>query len=104
GHPMHLDGEESEMAAEAARFATRIHKALGIPTELYDERLTSWAADQMLAEDGAQGLSRGRHKTAATRRGQSTARSTRAAKDHFAAAILLRDFLDNKNARSSGKV
>jgi putative Holliday junction resolvase len=73
GHPVHLDGSESEMAAEAARFAVRIQKELGLPVELADERLSSWEAEQVLAE--------GRKK----RRGEAV--------DHVAAAIILRDYL-----------
>ncbi len=77
GHPIHITGEDSEMSAEAARFAARLKKALNIETEMIDERLTSWEAKQTVAEtDG--------HRS---RRGQI---------DDIAAAILLRDYLERR--------
>ena len=41
------------MASEAAGFADHIRKDLGIPVELVDERLSSWEAEQILADDHA---------------------------------------------------
>lgn len=73
GHPVHLDGATSEMAQEAAAFARRIEKELGLPVELADERLTSWEAREMLAATPKKSRSRG--------------------VDELAAAILLRDYL-----------
>lgn len=73
GHPVHLDGTESEMAAEAARFAARLRKELGLPVELADERLSSWEAQQVLTETGKK-------------------RSSNAV-DDVAAAVILRDYL-----------
>src|SRR5258708_24085049 len=46
GLPLHLDGTPSEMSGEAKGFAARVEKALGIPVELVDERLSSWDAEQ----------------------------------------------------------
>jgi putative holliday junction resolvase len=78
GHPLLLGGEAGEMAREAARFAARVKKETGIETELIDERLSSWEAEQTLGET----------------------RSRRAPKgpplDEIAAAILLRDYLDQR--------
>jgi putative Holliday junction resolvase len=56
GHPLHITGEASEMAEEAARFAARVRKELGIEVDLVDERLTSWEAAQMVAESGSRRL------------------------------------------------
>jgi putative Holliday junction resolvase len=66
GHPLHLTGEAGDMAEEAARFAKRLNKNLGLPVELVDERLTTWEA-----------------------------RSSRSSRplDEVAAAILLREYL-----------
>ncbi len=72
GHPVHITGEAGEMAEEAARFAARLKKELGIEVELLDERLTSWEAEQTVA---------------------STRRSS-APLDDVAAAILLREYLE----------
>ncbi len=80
GWPLHLDGSESEMAAEAARFARRLEKALRLPVELAEERLTSWEAAQTAAENR-----RGRHR--------------RRSHDELAAAIILRDYLEQRQAR-----
>ena len=78
GHPLHLRGEAGEMAAETARFAAKLRKEIGIETELVDERLTSWEAERIVAET------------------QSPRQREREPLDHFAAAILLRDYLEHK--------
>ncbi len=81
GHPLHLSGKPGEMAEETARFAARLKKETGIDTELVDERLTSWEAEQTV--DATQ-----------------TARSPkRQALDAVAAAVLLRDYLDQRKER-----
>jgi putative holliday junction resolvase len=74
GHPVHMTGEAGAMAEEAARFATRLKRELGIEVELLDERLTSWEAEQTVAGTRS---SRGR-----------------APVDDVAAAILLREYLE----------
>jgi putative holliday junction resolvase len=79
GHPLHLTGEASPMAEEAARFAARLDKELGIPVELQDERLTSWEARQTVAE---------------------TKTRKRASLDNLSAAILLRDYLEQERGDS----
>src|ERR1700758_874453 len=48
GWPLQLSGARGDMASEAASFADRIRKNLGIPVELVDERLSSWEAEQGL--------------------------------------------------------
>ena len=75
GHPVHMTGAPGEMAEEAARFAARLEKELGLPIELVDERLTSWAAETTLTEANA-------------------ARRKGAPVDDLAAAILLREYLE----------
>ena len=93
GHPLHLDGSASEMAAEAARFAARIGKQLRLPVELVDERLSSWEAEQILATPrGASGKGR----DTARRRGGG-------AVDRVAAAVILRDYLERERARKRAK-
>jgi putative Holliday junction resolvase len=81
GQPLHLDGAQSEMAEEAARFAARIQKALGLPVELADERLSSWEAEQVMAETGTKKRGRGR-------------------RDQVAAAVILRDYLARAKAEA----
>lgn len=85
GYPLNLDGTAGEMAEEAARFAARLKKELGIEVELVDERLTSWAAHQEMAETAR-----------ATKRDE---RRTAPETDDLAAAILLRDFLGREHPK-----
>lgn len=86
GLPLHLDGTPSEMSEEAKSFSERVRKALGIPVELMDERLSSWEAKQTISA---------REPRAPALRG-SQARIENKQKtplDDVAAAIILRDYL-----------
>jgi len=76
GHPLHMTGEAGEMAGEAARFAARLEKEIGIQVELVDERLTSWEAAETVRET------------------KSSGRRRRRPLDDVAAAVLLRDYLE----------
>lgn len=82
GSPLHLAGYTGEMAKEASRFASRIQKELGLPVQLRDERLTSWEAEQTLKENSGR-------------------KAKKTYLDSVAAAILLRDFLDDHRSRES---
>lgn len=86
GHPVHMSGAAGEMAEEAARFALRLRKELGIEVELLDERLTSWEAAQIAAESGGAG------------------RRKEKPKDDVAAAVLLREFLEQKRPRIRAEI
>jgi len=55
GYPLNLDGTAGEMAEEAARFAARVRKELGVEVDLMDERLTSWAAGKRARKPAAAG-------------------------------------------------
>ena len=81
GHPLHISGEAGEMAEEAARFAARLRKELGIEVHLVDERLTSWEAAQLIAESG------------------SSSRRKESSLDDVAAAIFLREYLERNRGR-----
>jgi putative holliday junction resolvase len=81
GHPLHITGEAGEMAEEAARFAARLRKELGVEVDLVDERLTSWEAAQIMAETG------------------SAARRKASSLDDVAAAIFLREYLEHHRGR-----
>jgi putative Holliday junction resolvase len=81
GHPLHITGAAGEMADEAARFAARLNKDLGIEVELVDERLTSWEADQLMAEM------------------KPSSRAKRTHRDDVAAAVLLREYLDRQRTQ-----
>jgi len=69
------------MAAQAASFAMRIAKELGIEAELVDERLTTWEARQTMTE------------TKSRRKGEPI--------DAIAAAVLLRDYLESHSEKMS---
>jgi putative holliday junction resolvase len=81
GYPVRLNGEHGDMACEAARFAARLQKELGVLVELVDERLTSWEACNFL-----------RRPTPSSRKHRDS--------DDVAAAILLRDYLSRCHNRS----
>lgn len=111
GHPLHLDGHTGEMAAETERFAARIGKALRIPVELVDERLTSWEAAQTLAQTATRSCPGevGAHKP--QRPGRVRARnprdpaasSSRRAIDDVAAAVLLREYLEHPHSPEAAR-
>jgi len=86
GLPLHLDGTQSEMSVEAKGFAGRVEKALGIPVEMMDERLTSWEAEQTLDANKSTLSSR-------RRREHRPGRGRQTSIDDVAAAVILRDYL-----------
>ena len=50
GNPLHLSGDVSPWAAKVHEFADELHKRSGLPVQLWDERLTSVAAHEILNE------------------------------------------------------
>lgn len=52
GLPTGMSGREGPQAAEVREFAARLAEHLPIPITFWDERLTSFAADQSLMESG----------------------------------------------------
>ena len=82
GLPLHMSGKSSEMATEATGFAARLKNEFGLPVKLRDERLTSWEAEQMAAELGLR---------------------KNADIDSLAAAILLREYLDETASDEKSK-
>ena len=52
GNPLHLSGEASAWSAKVEEFAAELHRRVQIPVELFDERLTSVAAHEILNEAG----------------------------------------------------
>ena len=87
GLPLRLDGTQSEMSEEAKGFAVRVEKALSIPVEMMDERLSSWEAEETIVANKS---------TASSHRGrkQRARRKRRTTFDDVAAAVILRDYLD----------
>ncbi len=75
GLPLNMDGSEGPAARAARGFADRLQRALGIAVELFDERLTSFEAEERL-----KGLPVGR-------------RRRKPAVDALAAAVILEGWL-----------
>ena len=95
GLPLRLDGTRGEMADEAARFATRLRKQIGLPVEMVDERLTSWEAERLLEELAGRvtrrASDRADEKGGRRREGKNTT-------DAMAAAVILKEYLEQKHA------
>lgn len=86
GLPLHMDGEESPMAAEARKVAGKLGEITGVAVEMRDERLTSVEAEERLA---AQGWDLKRYLK--EKKGGAV--------DRMAAMILLEDYLRSREAK-----
>ncbi|MBD2210838.1 Holliday junction resolvase RuvX [Calothrix sp. FACHB-156] len=82
GLPYSMDGSLGFQARQVQKFAKRLAKALQLPVEYVDERLTSFQAEQLLK---AENRSPSRHK---------------ALIDRKAAALILQQWLDARRAQS----
>lgn len=80
GNPLHLEGGESLQAAKTKAFAAELGELAGLPVHLWDERLTSHEAHQILYEAG--------------RKRQEHHRVV----DQVAATLILQSFLDGQHA------
>jgi putative holliday junction resolvase len=96
GLPLHLDGTASEMSDEATRFAARLEKALGLPVEMADERLSSWEAHETIAASQA-------GKRTSRRVGHRRQAKPAPSVDNIAAAIILRDYLAQTRAHRGSR-
>lgn len=76
GWPLNMDGSEGPRALKTRRFAQRLHEQTGVPVLLWDERLSTFSADQTLAEAGVR---RDRRKEVI---------------DMLAAQVILQSYLD----------
>ncbi len=52
GNPLHMSGEVSAWAKKVQEFAAELGRRAGLPVELWDERLSSVAAHEILNEAG----------------------------------------------------
>lgn len=73
GLPRHMDGTEGSEAKQAREYAQALEKATGLPTVLWDERLTTVVAERARREAGKK----------------------RATVDALAAALILQNYLDS---------
>lgn len=53
GHPLNMDGTAGRSAKDAEKIAALVAEVSGLPVRLWDERLSSWEAEQLLDEIGA---------------------------------------------------
>jgi len=82
GNPVHLTGEVSPQAAKTQAFAAELGALTGLPIHLWDERLTTREAHQILYEAGH---ARQQHRRVV---------------DQVAATLILQSFMDGKAASS----
>jgi putative holliday junction resolvase len=78
GNPLNLDGSQSPQAVKMQAFAAELGELAGLPIHLWDERLTTHEAHQLLYQAG--------HKRQEHRR----------VVDQVAATLILQSFLDEK--------
>jgi len=80
GNPLQLDGETGPQAQKVQAFAAELGELTRLPIHLWDERLTTHEAHQMLYQAGHQ---RQEHRKVV---------------DQVAATLILQSFLDEKRA------
>jgi putative Holliday junction resolvase len=61
GHPLHMDGASSPQSQKIEKFVESLRDAIGVRVVLWDERLTSFAAEQHLEELGLDWRARRKH-------------------------------------------
>lgn len=76
GHPRNMDGSRGESAKRAETFAATLGELTGLPTQLWDERMTTVSAIGYLNQTDVRGKKR------------------KQVVDTVAATIILQDFLD----------
>jgi putative pre-16S rRNA nuclease len=81
GLPLNIDGSEGPQARHARAFASKLAEALHLPVEVYDERLTSFEAEDRLKHRSTHG------------------RIKKESVDAVAAAIILEGWLQERRAR-----
>lgn len=78
GMPLNMNGTEGPMADEVNRFSKQVSARCGIPVEPWDERLSSYSAQQVLLEADV------------------SRRKRKGLVDKIAAQQILQDYLDSK--------
>ena len=84
GHPVHLSGDPSPRSVKTEAFAAELGELTGLPIHLWDERLTTREAHQMLYEAG--------HER----------QSHRKVVDQVAAVLILESFLESRERVGQG--
>jgi putative Holliday junction resolvase len=84
GLPLNMDGSKGPQAHRVERFAETLRALLNIPVVLWDERLSTRAAERAMREGGVK------------------AREQRGRVDKIAAQLMLQCYLDAQSARGVG--
>lgn len=84
GNPVHLSGEASPQAVKTQAFAAALGELAGLPVHLWDERLTTEEAHQILYEAGHE---RQEHRRVV---------------DQVAATLILQGFMERQGAKGIG--
>lgn len=79
GVPYHMDGSDSVGSHSSMQLVEQLRETTGLIVHPVDERLTSFAADELMSQSGL------------------THKQKKARRDALAAAAILRDFLQNKS-------
>ncbi len=82
GYPLNMDDTEGERCQATAEFKKILEEKLGISVILHDERLTTVAAAEILDESGVKRKDQKQYI------------------DRIAAAIILQEYMDNREERS----
>ncbi len=85
GFPLNMDETAGERCEKTLVFKELLEKRIGLPVILWDERLTTWAADQDLEFTGVK--KKDRKKVI----------------DQLAAMYILQDYMDNAGVMDYGK-
>jgi len=84
GLPLRMDGSAGSQAESVQEFVGQLLPAVNVPVTLWDERLSTVQAEQLLRRDRP-----------ASRKGKSE-------QDSLAAAIILQGYLDSRPSRQAG--
>ena len=84
GNPLHLSGEMSDRAHKTQIFARELGELTGLPIHLWDERLTTREAHEILYQAGRQ---RQQHRQVV---------------DQVAATLILQSFLNSREQETKG--
>jgi putative Holliday junction resolvase len=83
GQPLHMDGSPSAQGRKVERFVEELRQTVDLPIVFWDERLTSFAAEQHLEQMGLNW------------------RQRRQQVDKIAAMIILQNYLDSRSGRTA---
>jgi putative Holliday junction resolvase len=86
GQPLHMNGTASPQSQKVGRFADELKKILNLPVIFWDERLTTFEAEQHLEQMGLNW------------------RQRREQVDKIAAMIILQNYLDSRKVPNANRM